>query len=155
MRPVILERGKDAIARRFDLAPILRHGRVIEDSNYCFGEGGAGTFSDGKLYTRATKRGPCVKCTKPSSSTGASQNSLGCASPHRIEPTAECGQSDAGDDSLFGGEVHFQSKVTELIRSPMASERSAQNAGWARVYRRSGRSRYGTQRSRYLSAPAE
>jgi len=60
-RPIVLERGKDASARRFDLAPILRHGTVIEDSNYCFGEGGAGTFSDGKLYTRATKRGPVRK----------------------------------------------------------------------------------------------
>ncbi|MDP0489985.1 MAG: FAD-binding protein, partial [Verrucomicrobiota bacterium JB023] len=57
-KPIVLERGKDASARRFDLAPILRQGKVIEDSNYCFGEGGAGTFSDGKLYTRATKRGP-------------------------------------------------------------------------------------------------
>ena len=55
---MILERGKDASSRRFDLGPILKEGRVIEDSNYCFGEGGAGTFSDGKLYTRATKRGP-------------------------------------------------------------------------------------------------
>ena len=58
LKPIVLERGKDASARRFDLAPILREGRVIEESNYCFGEGGAGTFSDGKLYTRATKRGP-------------------------------------------------------------------------------------------------
>ena len=46
------------ISRQFDLAPIMRQGRVIEDSNYCFREGGAGTFSDGKLFTRATKRGP-------------------------------------------------------------------------------------------------
>ena len=61
IRPIVLERGKDASARRFDLAPILREGRVIEESNYCFGEGGAGTFSDGKLYTRATKRGPVAE----------------------------------------------------------------------------------------------
>lgn len=58
MKPVVLERGKDVSSRRFDLAPILRRGTVMEDSNYCFGEGGAGTFSDGKLFTRATKRGP-------------------------------------------------------------------------------------------------
>lgn len=58
VKPVVLERGKDVSSRRFDLAPIMRQGRVIEDSNYCFGEGGAGTFSDGKLFTRATKRGP-------------------------------------------------------------------------------------------------
>ena len=61
LKPIVLERGKDASARRFDLAPLLRKGTVIEDSNYCFGEGGAGTYSDGKLYTRATKRGSCEK----------------------------------------------------------------------------------------------
>ena len=57
IQPIILERGKDASSRRYDLRPILMEGTVLEDSNYCFGEGGAGTFSDGKLYTRATKRG--------------------------------------------------------------------------------------------------
>jgi hypothetical protein len=57
VKPIILERGKDASAHRFDLTPLLREGHGIEDSNYCFGEGGTGTFSDGKLYTRATKRG--------------------------------------------------------------------------------------------------
>ena len=61
LKPIVLERGKDVSARRFDLAPILRQGIVIEDSNYCFGEGGAGTFSDGKLYTRAKKRGPVAE----------------------------------------------------------------------------------------------
>jgi len=60
-KPIVLERGKDASTRRFDLGPIMREGTVIEDSNYCFGEGGAGTYSDGKLYTRATKRGPVRK----------------------------------------------------------------------------------------------
>src|SRR5207248_5083977 len=57
IKPIVLERGKDVRARRHDLAAIQRHGRVDPDSNYCFGEGGAGTYSDGKLYTRATKRG--------------------------------------------------------------------------------------------------
>ncbi len=54
-KPIVIERGKDASARRYDLAPILRKGTVIEDSNYCFGEGGAGTFSDGKLYTHQAR----------------------------------------------------------------------------------------------------
>ena len=50
-KPIVLERGKNASMRRFDLRPLLKEGRVIKDSNYCYGEGGAGTFSDGKLYT--------------------------------------------------------------------------------------------------------
>ena len=56
-KPVILERGKDVHARKFDMAKLSREGVVNPDSNYCFGEGGAGTFSDGKLYTRSSKRG--------------------------------------------------------------------------------------------------
>ena len=54
LKPVILERGKDVHARKFDIAALSRTGQVDEDSNYCFGEGGAGTFSDGKLYTRSS-----------------------------------------------------------------------------------------------------
>ena len=56
-KPVILERGKDVHARKFDMAKLSKEGNVNPDSNYCFGEGGAGTFSDGKLYTRSSKRG--------------------------------------------------------------------------------------------------
>ena len=56
-RPVVLERGKDVHARKFDMAALSREGVVDPDSNYCFGEGGAGAFSDGKLYTRSSKRG--------------------------------------------------------------------------------------------------
>lgn len=56
-QPIIIERGKDVRARRRDLADVNKQGLVNPDSNYCFGEGGAGTYSDGKLYTRATKRG--------------------------------------------------------------------------------------------------
>ena len=81
-RPIVLERGKDASARRFDLAPIMRHGTVIEDSNYCFGEGGAGTFSDGKLYTRATKRGPVRKVYEILVAHGAPERILVDSHPH-------------------------------------------------------------------------
>ena len=81
-RPIILERGKDASARRFDLGPILKEGRVIEDSNYCFGEGGAGTFSDGKLYTRATKRGPVRTIYETLVAHGAPERILIDANPH-------------------------------------------------------------------------
>ena len=57
VRPIVLERGKDVIERRFDMARLSRDGVVDPDSNYCYGEGGAGAFSDGKLYTRSSKRG--------------------------------------------------------------------------------------------------
>ncbi|MDE5954997.1 MAG: NAD(P)/FAD-dependent oxidoreductase, partial [Bacteroidales bacterium] len=56
-KPVIMERGKDVHKRKFDMASLSKEGTVNPDSNYCFGEGGAGTFSDGKLYTRSSKRG--------------------------------------------------------------------------------------------------
>ena len=82
IQPIVLERGKDVSARRFDLAPLLREGRVIEESNYCFGEGGAGTFSDGKLYTRATKRGPVAKVYEILAAHGAPARILTDAHPH-------------------------------------------------------------------------
>lgn len=117
-RPVLLERGKDAIARRFDLAPILREGRVIEDSNYCFGEGGAGTFSDGKLYTRATKRGPVRKVYETFVEHGAPPKILLDAHPHigsNLLPNVV--RSMRKTILSSGGEVHFQARVTQLIRA--------------------------------------
>ncbi len=116
--PVLLERGKDAIARRFDLAPILREGRVIEDSNYCFGEGGAGTFSDGKLYTRATKRGPVRKVYETFVEHGAPPSILLDAHPHigsNLLPKVVRAMRETILSS--GGEVHFQTRVTQLIRT--------------------------------------
>ena len=82
MKPVVLERGKAVSSRRFDLAPILRQGTVMEDSNYCFGEGGAGTFSDGKLFTRATKRGPVRDVYEIFVAHGAPREILTDAHPH-------------------------------------------------------------------------
>ena len=117
-RPVLLERGKDAMARRFDLAPILREGRVVEDSNYCFGEGGAGTFSDGKLYTRATKRGPVRKVYETFVEHGAPANILLDAHPHigsNLLPNVVRAMRETILSS--GGEVHFQARVTQLIRT--------------------------------------
>jgi hypothetical protein len=94
VKPIILERGKDASARRFDLAPLLREGHGIEDSNYCFGEGGAGTFSDGKLYTRATKRG-AVASTYETLMERCLLTPLGIPRPRPSwrEPWAACGFS--------------------------------------------------------------
>lgn len=115
-KPIILERGKDASARRFDLAPILRHGKVIEDSNYCFGEGGAGTFSDGKLYTRATKRGPVAKIYEVLVAHGAPDRILTDAHPH-IGSNLLPNVVKAMRQSILnnGGEVHFQRKLVDVV----------------------------------------
>lgn len=115
-RPIVLERGKDASARRFDLAPILRHGTVVEDSNYCFGEGGAGTFSDGKLYTRATKRGPVRKVYEILVAHGAPERILIDSHPH-IGSNLLPNVVKAMRESIIGagGEVRFGAKVTDLL----------------------------------------
>jgi hypothetical protein len=116
VKPIILERGKDASARRFDLAPILREGRVVEDSNYCFGEGGAGTFSDGKLYTRAKKRGPIAEVYRILVAHGAPEKILTDAHPHigsNLLPNVVKALRKSIID--HGGEVHFQSKVNDLL----------------------------------------
>jgi uncharacterized FAD-dependent dehydrogenase len=118
VRPILIERGKDASARRFDLAPILREGRVIEDSNYCFGEGGAGTFSDGKLYTRATKRGPVARVYEILVAHGAPRRILTDAHPHigsNLLPNVV--KSIRASILAAGGEVHFQTKVTDFLTS--------------------------------------
>ena len=117
-KPIILERGRDASARRFDLAPLLREGRVIEDSNYCFGEGGAGTFSDGKLYTRATKRGPVAEVYRILCAHGAPEKILTDAHPHigsNLLPNVV--KAIRASILTHGGEVHFQAKVNDLIIS--------------------------------------
>jgi uncharacterized FAD-dependent dehydrogenase len=117
-KPVIVERGKDASARRFDLAPLLREGRVIEESNYCFGEGGAGTFSDGKLYTRATKRGPVARIYEILAAHGAPDRILTDAHPHigsNLLPNVV--KAIRASIIAAGGEVHFQTKVVDFIVS--------------------------------------
>ncbi len=118
LKPILLERGKDASARRFDLAPLLREGRVIEESNYCFGEGGAGTFSDGKLYTRATKRGPVAKVYEVLVAHGAPEEILTDAHPH-IGSNLLPNVVKAIRSSIIaaGGEVRFQTKVVDFLIS--------------------------------------
>lgn len=118
MKPIIVERGKDASARRFDLAPILREGRVVEESNYCFGEGGAGTFSDGKLYTRATKRGHVHSIYQILTAHGAPEGILTDAHPHigsNLLPNVV--KAIRGSIIQAGGEVHFEKRVTDLLLS--------------------------------------
>lgn len=116
LKPVILERGKNASARRFDLGPILKEGRVIEDSNYCFGEGGAGTFSDGKLYTRATKRGPVRDIYEVFVAHGAPPRILVDAHPHigsNLLPKVVMAMRES--IIATGGEVHFGTKVNRFL----------------------------------------
>lgn len=116
LKPVILERGKDVKARKYDISNLNRGISLNEDSNYCFGEGGAGTFSDGKLYTRSTKRGNVQEILETFVAHGASSDILFDAHPH------------IGTDKLpniiaairrtiteAGGEMLFNKRVTQLI----------------------------------------
>ena len=130
IKPIILERGKDASARRFDLAPILRKGTVIEDSNYCFGEGGAGTFSDGKLYTRATKRGVVRDIYETLVAHGAPHEILTDAHPH-IGSNLLPNVVKALRESILeaGGEVHFESKVNRLLLQDKNGNRTITGVG--------------------------
>ncbi len=117
LRPVILERGKDVHARKIDMARLSREGEVNPDSNYCYGEGGAGAFSDGKLYTRSSKRGDIREVLHLLVKFGASPDILIDAHPH------------IGSDKLplivenirkfiveKGGEYHFNSRVESIVR---------------------------------------
>ncbi len=115
IKPVIIERGKDVRSRRRDLAAINKQGVVNEESNYCFGEGGAGTYSDGKLYTRSTKRGDVKKILQLFVYFGADEAILYEAHPHigtnKLPHiiTAMREQIEA-----CGGEVHFNTKLKDI-----------------------------------------
>jgi len=135
LKPIVLERGKDVSARRFDLQPINCRGTVIEESNYCFGEGGAGTFSDGKLFTRATKRGPVSEVYETFVAHGASPDILTDAHPH-IGSNKLPNIIKAMRQSILdaGGEVSFQTRVCGLLRSQdnrrLLGVRSADGREW-------------------------
>ncbi len=115
VKPIILERGKDVRARRRDLVEITRNGIVNEDSNYCFGEGGAGTYSDGKLYTRSTKKGSVVRILETLVQFGANENILTESHPH--VGTNKLPQIIANmRESILanGGEIHFEERVVDF-----------------------------------------
>jgi uncharacterized FAD-dependent dehydrogenase len=116
LKPIILERGKDVKQRRRDLARINKEGVVNSESNYCFGEGGAGTYSDGKLYTRSTKRGDVNGVLKTFVAHGATEEILADARPH-IGTNKLPKIITSIKDSILnaGGEVHFDAKVTALL----------------------------------------
>jgi uncharacterized FAD-dependent dehydrogenase len=115
-RPIILERGKNVRDRRRDIAAINRFNQVDSDSNYCFGEGGAGTYSDGKLYTRSKKRGDINYVLKKFVSYGADKNILYEAHPHigtNKLPMIISSMRNAIIEA--GGEFHFEHRVTDLL----------------------------------------
>jgi len=115
LRPIVLERGKDVDSRRRDQAALCRTGVVDPDSNYCFGEGGAGAYSDGKLYTRSVKRGPVDKVLQIFHTHGADGSVLVDAHPH-IGTDRLPGIIKAIRQTIVGhgGEVHFGSRVTGI-----------------------------------------
>lgn len=118
VKPIILERGKDVRARRRDLARVNREGVVDPDSNYCFGEGGAGTYSDGKLYTRSKKRGSVRKVLEVLNYHGAPDNILAEAHPH-IGTNKLPGIISSIREYIIehGGEIHFNNRVEDFIIS--------------------------------------
>ena len=115
-RPIVLERGKDVDSRRKDMALISREQKVNPESNYCFGEGGAGAYSDGKLYTRSKKRGSVDKVLQIFVQHGAQREILVDAHPH-IGTDRLPNVIKAIRETIIaaGGEVHFETRVSELI----------------------------------------
>ena len=116
VKPIILERGKDVRSRRRDLAAINKENIVNPDSNYCFGEGGAGTYSDGKLYTRSKKRGDVSRILEILVAHGAVENILYEAHPH-IGTNKLPKVVAAMRESILqaGGEIMFNTRVTDFI----------------------------------------
>jgi uncharacterized FAD-dependent dehydrogenase len=116
LRPIVIERGKDVRGRRRDLKAINLEGIVDPDSNYCFGEGGAGTYSDGKLYTRSKKRGDVDRILKLFVAFGASGDILVDAHPHIGTNKLPKIISDMRDKIIeFGGKVLFDTRVTDIL----------------------------------------
>ncbi|MDF1866617.1 MAG: FAD-binding protein [Saprospiraceae bacterium] len=116
LKPIIFDRGKDVQARRRDLRAIQQLGVVNPNSNYCFGEGGAGTYSDGKLYTRSHKRGSIYKALKLFVEHGAKTDILVDAHPHIGSNKLPKIVASIRETILkYGGEIHFDSKITDFI----------------------------------------
>jgi len=116
LRPIILERGKDVRSRRRDLAKLNKEGIVNPESNYCFGEGGAGTYSDGKLYTRSNKRGSIDKILRLFYQFGADERILYEAHPHiGTNKLPHIITAMREQVELSGGKVLFEKKLVDLI----------------------------------------
>ncbi|GHN01339.1 FAD-dependent dehydrogenase [Cytophagales bacterium WSM2-2] len=118
IKPIIFERGKDVQARRRDLAAINKEHIVNPESNYCFGEGGAGTYSDGKLYTRSNKRGDVQRVLEILIAHGAHEDILFDAHPHiGTNKLPKLVAALRESVLMAGGEIHFDSKVTDFLLS--------------------------------------
>ncbi len=116
LKPIIYDRGKPVRERRRDLRAIQQDGTVHPDSNYCFGEGGAGTYSDGKLYTRSKKRGKIENILRLLVEHGATSDILVDAHPHIGSNKLPQVVAQMRETILkHGGEIHFDSKVTDFI----------------------------------------
>lgn len=116
IKPIIIERGKETSKRKIDIASISTKNIVDENSNYCFGEGGAGTFSDGKLYTRSNKRGDINGILKIFNIFGADPKILTDAHPHiGTDKLPKIINSMKEKIISLGGEFHFNTKCTDLI----------------------------------------
>ena len=116
LRPIVVERGKNVHERKKDIALITKTQKVDPESNYCFGEGGAGAYSDGKLYTRSKKRGNIRKILNVFCQHGASPSILADAHPHiGTDKLPRVIENMRGTILRCGGEVHFMTKMTELI----------------------------------------
>ncbi len=115
-KPIVLERGKKVQERRRDVRAINQLHAVNEDSNYCFGEGGAGTFSDGKLYTRSLKRGNVNRVLENLIFHGATEQILIDAHPHiGTDRLPKIVQNIRETILTYGGEVHFESRVVDFV----------------------------------------
>lgn len=116
LRPIVLERGKNVHDRKRDLAMISKTHKVDAESNYCFGEGGAGAYSDGKLYTRSKKRGSIEKILNVFCQHGASTAILADAHPHiGTDKLPRVIENMRNTILRCGGEVHFQTRMTRLL----------------------------------------
>ncbi len=117
VKPIVLERGKDVHERKKDTARLCRDGVLDTESNYAFGEGGAGAFSDGKLYTRSDKRGNVEKILSLFCQHGAASDILSDAHPHiGTEKLPKVIENMRNTILEHGGEVHFNTKMTSLIK---------------------------------------
>lgn len=135
IKPIVLERGKDVDSRRRDMTAINRQGIVDPDSNYCFGEGGAGAYSDGKLYTRSRKRGPVDKVLQIFHTHGAQDDILVDAHPHIGTDRLPAVIKTMRETILAsGGEVHFGTRVEGLLfnneRTEVTGLRDASGKEW-------------------------
>jgi hypothetical protein len=115
-KPIILERGKNAHDRKLDIAQLNRNKGIDADSNYCFGEGGAGTFSDGKLYTRSKKKGNTDRIFELFHFHGASAEIMLEAHPHiGSDKLPVVIENISKTITTYGGEIHFEQKLTEIL----------------------------------------